>query len=389
MKNSYMKNFLLFAFSVALNFIFVACARFEIGNKTTESTDSTAAVYEADVLVSTLAGDGNEGSVDGLGMAAKFSYPEGIAVDKAGNVYIADKGNHHIRKTDSKGNTRTLAGSGILGFGGGGFADGPGTVAKFYWPEGIAVDSAGNVYVADKGNHRIRKIDSRGNVSTLAGSQYGFADGQRMAAKFYEPRGVAVDSTGIVFVTDTENHRIRKIDNRGRVSTLAGDGSAGFADGRGTSAFFNGPLGIAVDKAGNIYVADIGNHRIRKIDSNGMVYTLAGSGPSDHQGGGFADGPGTATKFCWPYDVAVDKAGNVYVADTSNNRIRKIDSKGNVSTLAGNGTDGFIDGQGTVAQFSAPKGIVLDSAGNLYVADTNNHRIRKITQVSSTKANGD
>ena len=358
------------------NFLVVILTIFSFifGASSLPSGDGTAKT--AGVNVTTLAGSDSQGFADGPGTSAKFYEPEGVAVDKAGNVYVADSGNHRIRKIDSTGNVTTIAGDGTVGF-----ADGKGTSAKFNAVSDVAVDTAGNVYVADLGNNRIRKINSTGNVITLAGSSArGYADGQGTSAKFNFPHGIAVDTAGNVYVADISSNRIRKIDSAGNVTTLAGQGKGdgifvgdGFADGKGTSARFNLPNGIAVDKAGNVYVADSINHRIRKIDSTGNVTTIAGDGTE-----GFADGNGTSTKFSKPYGIAVDKAGNIYVADMDNHRIRKIDSTGNVTTIAGDGTKGFADGNGTSAKFSRPSSIAIDNIGNLYVTDRNNHRIRKI-----------
>ena len=199
-------------------------------------------------------------------------------------------------------------------------------------------------------------------VSTLAGSTQGYTDGTGTSAKFYNPTGVAVDGAGNVYVADLSNHRIRKITTSGVVSTLAGSGTSGYTDGTGTSAQFNSPTGVAVDGAGNVYVADQGNHRIRKITTSGVVSTLAGSTS------GYTDGTGTSAKFYNPSGVAVDGAGNVYVADQSNHRIRKITASGVVSTLAGS-TYGYTDGTGTSAKFAYPFGVAVDGAGNVYVAD--------------------
>jgi sugar lactone lactonase YvrE len=200
-----------------------------------------------------------------------------------------------------------------------GFADGQGISASFHSPNGVAVDAGGNVYVADLGNHGIRKIAPSGSVSTLAGSgSMGFADGQGISARFNYPHGVCVDTGGNVYVADRENHRIRKITPSGSVSTLAGSGIQ-FADGQGTSASFSYPSGVTVDAGGIVYVADSGNERIRKITPSGDVSTLAGSG--NHAS---ADGQGTAASFHWPIRVAVDAGGNVYVADNNSNLIRKI-----------------------------------------------------------------
>jgi len=353
----------------------------KFNNPSGVAADSAGTVYVADYTnnrirkvlpdgtVSTLAGS-TQGFSDGAGSSAKFFRPAGVAVDSAGTVYVADTNNHRIRKVLSNGTVSTLAGSGVAGF-----ADGVGAAAQFSSPNGVIVNSAGTVYVADTFNHRIRKILPDGTVSTLAGSgTAGFADGAGATAKFKYPEGVAVDSAGTVYVADTQNHRIRKILPDGTVSTLAGSGTVGFADGPGAIARFWSPMGVAVDSAGTVYVGDQGNHRIRKILPDGTVSTLAGSGTA-----GFADGPGAIARFWSPMGVAVDSAGTVYVADTNNNRIRKILPDGTVSTLAGSGTAGIADGAGATAQFDNPKGVAADSAGTVYVADYFNHRIRKIT----------
>jgi prepilin-type N-terminal cleavage/methylation domain-containing protein len=263
----------------------------------------------------------------------------------------------------------TLAGST------GGFADGTGAAAQFSSPGSVAVDTSGAVYVADIFNHRIRKITPAGVVSTLAGSgTNGFTDGTGAAAQFFNPSGVDVDASGTVYVADAGNHRIRKITPSGVVSTLAGSGTGGFADGTGAAAQFNLPIGVVVDTSGTVYVADYGNQRIRKISPTGVVSTLAGSGTD-----GFADGTGAAAQFYGPSSVAVDSSGTVYVADSGNNRIRKITPAGVVSTLAGSGTAGFADGTGAAAQVRAPSGVAVDASGAVYVSDTFNHRIRKIS----------
>jgi DNA-binding beta-propeller fold protein YncE len=281
-----------------------------------------------------------------------------------------------VTTQDSGESAKTVLVSTLAG-GEGGFADGIGSDARFLGPSGIAIDAAGNLYVADMGNNRIRKITPAGEVSTLAGGEEGFAGGIGGDAKFDWPFGIfdwpfgiASDAAGNLYVADTENHRIRKITPAGEVSTFAG-GEYGLADGVGGAAMFKRPFGIASDAAGNLYVADTENHRIRKITPAGEVSTLAGSEE------GFADGFGSDAKFDWPSGIASDAAGNLYVADTENHRIRKITPAGEVSTLAGS-EEGFADGVGSDARFYHPSGIAIDAAGNLYVADPWNHRIRKI-----------
>jgi prepilin-type N-terminal cleavage/methylation domain-containing protein len=276
------------------------------------------------------------------------------------------------------GGSGTVAGNGgvvttFAGSGTAGLLDGAAATARFNTPYGVAVDSSGNVYVADTLNSLIRKITPTGTVSTFAGSgTAGFLDGAAGTAKFNYPQALAVDTTGNVYVADTANNRIRKITSTGTVSTLAGSGVAGSAEGTGTAAQFSNSFGIAVDSSGNVYVADTNNQRIRKITPGGVVMTLAGST------GGYANGTGAAAQFLNPQGVAVDSSGNVYVADGNNNRIRKITPGGVVTTLAGSGTAAFADGTGVNASFSAPRGIAADSAGNVYVADSTNKRIRLV-----------
>ena len=302
-------------------------------------------------------------------MVASFYYPTGIAVDSQGNVYVADQYNNRIRMIGPSGTVSTLAGSGNAAF-----SDGDGMAASFYRPVGITVDSDGTVYVADTVNMRIRKISPSGTVSTLAGSgNAGYSDGEGTAASFDHPTGVAVYSDGTVYVADQYNHRIRMIDRSGNVTTLAGSGSPMFADGDGVAASFYYPAGVAVDSNTIVYVADSANHRIRKITSLGNVSTLAGSGST-----AFSDGEGLAASFYYPTGVAVDSDGTLFVADYLNNRIRKISPSGNVTTFAGSGNAGYSDGEGLEASFSYPFGVSVDSNGIVYIADSGNQKIRKI-----------
>jgi len=322
--------------------------------------------------VSTIAGS-TEGTLDGTGTSAQFNDPAGIARDGAGNIYIAEAGNHRIRKIDPSGVVSTIAGSTQ------GYADGTGVAAQFDQPSGIALDGAGNLIIADFNNNRIRKLDlATAQVTTIAGASTigaagGTADGAGNIAEFNGPFSVAIDQLGNIYVADVGNHRIRKIDPSFLVSTLAGS-TLGFADGTGTAAQFTAPYGVAVDGFGNVYVSDLGNNKIRKVSSTGVVTTVAGSTS------GNSDGASTVAQFSTPAGLAVDAQGNIFVADVDNHNIRKIDPSGVVSTIAGTGTAGFLDGPGASAQFDQPFGIALGASGDLYVADVTNNLVRKLTK---------
>jgi sugar lactone lactonase YvrE len=293
-------------------------------------------------------------------------------MDRNGHLYVGDYNNQRIRKITPEGVVSTLAGSG-----GTGFNDGTGGSATFHFPSAVALDSSGNVYVADYNNHLIRKVSPAGVVTRLAGAgTYGNVNGSGATAKFDSPYGVAVDTSGNAYVADESNHQIRKITPEGMVSTLAGTGTAGFEDGTGISAKFNYPSGVALDTNGNLYVADASNNRIRKITQAGVVSTLAGMGSS-----GAVNGAGVTATFGNPSGVALDNNGNVYVADYNNHLIRMISPAGVVSTLAGVELVGHLDGLGVTAKFNHPSGVALDTSGNVYVADSNNNRIRKITPI--------
>jgi streptogramin lyase len=325
--------------------------------------------------VTTLAGNGTFGFADGPGNTAQFDRPNGVAVAPNGTVYVADIYNHRIRTINpTTGQVTTLAGNGTLGF-----ADGPGTTAQFNNPFGVAVAPTGTIYVGDTGNHRIRTINpTTGQVTTLAGTgNDGFTDGPGATAQFSFPRGVAVAPGGTIYVADTLNDRIRTINpTTGQVTTLAGTGTPGFADGPSTTAQFRYPADVTVAPNGTVYVADSSNDRIRTINpTTGQVTTLAGTGTP-----GFADGPSTNAKFNNPSGVSAAPGGTVYVADSNNDRIRAINpTTGQVTTLAGTGTAGFADGPSTTAQFNGPDGVTVAPNGTVYVADSINYRIRKIT----------
>lgn len=327
------------------------------------------------LTVTTLAGTATMvGTTDATGSAARFNHPAAIAADATGNAYIADTGNHLVRKVTAAGVVTTLAGTGAAGS-----ADGKGTAASFNAPAGIAVDAAGNVYVADTQNHTIRKITATGDVTTLAGSAgaSGSTDGKGGAARFFWPQGLALDAAGDnLYVADTNNHTVRKIALASAdVTTFAGAaGQSGSADGFGSAARFNAPSGVALDRNGNLYVADTDNATVRLITPGGVVSTLAGLAGSL----GAADGTGLAARFNHPNAVAVDDSFNVYVTDTDNHTVRKITSAlGVVATMAGQaGASGSADGIGAVARFNFPAGLAVNAAGDLFVVDTDNSTVR-------------
>lgn len=320
-------------------------------------------------IVTTFAGNGATGSIDGQGTSASFFHPRDAVLDAAGNVYVTDRDNFLIRKISSTGAVTTVAGNGIKAC-----TDGVGTAASFKFPIYIALDSNGNLFVSDYDSNAIRKIEPNGNVTTFAGNgSTGTADGQGTLASFYGPAGLYVDASNNLYVCDRENHLVRKISPSGLVSTFAGNGSNAVVDGSKLNASFKNPAGVTMDAAGNLYISDYVARNIRKIDTNGMVTTYAGNGTS-----GFLDGPASSAMFKDVHDVTCDSQGNLYVADLGNRCIRKIYPTGMVATLAGNLGTGFSDGTGGQASFTSPYGIGIDVQGRLYIADYGNNAIRRI-----------
>ena len=333
------------------------------------------ALLRAQDSVSTLAGFVlTPGFSNGFGTNALFADPAGLAADASGNLYVADNANHIIRKISAAGSVTTLAGEpGVPGS-----SNGTGPAAHFDSPSGLAVDGNGIVYVSDTGNHTIRRISAAGVVTTLAGvaGQSGATNEFGNPALFNTPLGLAVDTAGHVYVSDSGNHLIRKITPGGAITNLAGQpGAWGSLDGIGSAARFNRPVGLAVDSQGNVFVADAFNYAIRRITPAGVVTTIAGFAGND----GYTDGLGGAARFGKPAELAIDARGNLFVADSFNHTIRRVTPGGLVSTVAGRaGLDGSSDGVNGRARFFNPYGVALDPQGNLFVTDTYNQTLRSL-----------
>jgi DNA-binding beta-propeller fold protein YncE len=316
-------------------------------------------------VVTTLAGDGSPGFNDGALAQARFSDPFGVAIDAKGNVYVADAGeNNRIRKITPEGMVTTLAG------GEEGFQDGQGASAKFNTPSALAIDAQGNLYVADTGNNAIRKVTPEGAVTTIAGSgAIGFKDGAAREAEFNAPVGVAVGAEGDVYVADTYNDRVRKVTRDGQVTTIAGGGaSPGYLDGAALSAGFDTPCGVLVAPTGELYIADTGNNAVRKLTKEGQVTTYASAAPlADNQ-----------SLLLAPVGLALTNDGILYASASDRGRVAQIWPDGKVFAFAGAGS-GFAEGKGDDARFNSPAGIAIDERGALYLADSANYLVRELT----------
>jgi sugar lactone lactonase YvrE len=335
--------------------------------------------------ISTVAGNGTGGYTgDGTAAAsAEMNYPWNMASDSAGNIYIADNANNVIRKvTALTGNITTVAGNGTGGYAGDG---GAATSAELNAPDGVAVDGAGNIYIADLINMRIRKVDTSGTIMTVAGNGtegYTGNGGAAIGAELNYPDGVTVDNIGNIYFADSGNSVIRKVNvATGIITTVAGNGIVGYSGdgGAATSSELNSPYNVALDNAGNIYIADSGNNVIRRVAaSTGIITTVAGNGSQGYSGDG---GAATSAELNYPGGLVVDNAGNIYIADSNNNVIRKVATSGTITTVVGNGSPGYKGdgGAATSAELNGPQDVVLDGAGDIYIPDSSNNSIRKVS----------
>jgi uncharacterized protein (TIGR03437 family) len=351
------------------------------------TVDASGNVYVADssrVLkvdpnggAAVIAGGGSALGDGGPATAAKLGGPVDVAVDTAGNIYIADTGNHRVRRVGGLRTITTFAGSGQPALSGDGGSAAGATLSK---PAAVAADAAGNIYVSDAGNVRIRKISTQGIITTAAGGGAGLGDGgPATGALLRSPQALALDGIGNLYMADADDRRIRKIDPQGTITTVAGNGSSSYGgDGsRAASAGIGNPVGVGVDASGSLYIADTSYHRIYRVNPQGIISKVAGTGTYGYSGDG---GPATQANLYNPSAAVADTAGNLYIADTSNHRVRKVNAAGVITTIAGVGTAGSSGdgGQATNAALKNPTGLFLDGLGNLYIADQGNHRIRKV-----------
>ncbi len=362
-----------------------------VGAPALRAVESQQYLYESEVsrhsTITTIAGNGiaSGSGDDGPATEATLNTPAALAVDPMGNVYIADAFNHRIRQIAPDGAITTIAGTGEAGVTGDG---GVAVDARLRSPLGIAIDGEGSIYIADTYNHRIRKVTPDGVISTIAGtgeSGFGGDGGPATQAALAYPTSVAVAADGAIYIADTRNHRVRKLAADGTLTTVAGTGAAGFSGdgGPATIARLNSPRGVAVSSDGKLYIVDRENRRIRMVDTDGLITTIAGTGSSGFNGD---RGDATLATLRAPYGVAVDSRGNLFIADTFNHRVRKVTPDGNLDTVAGSDRFGF-SGDGWAAGFATlhyPLGVAVDIAGNLYIADSINHRIRKVWATANT-----
>lgn len=335
--------------------------------------------------ITTFAGNGTAGFAGDGGQAAvaQINRVVGLAADASGNLYLAEELNNRVRKVDANGVITTLAGTGAAGFTGDG---GPASQAQLNGPLGVCVGPSGDVFVNDQGNKRVRKISTSGTITTVAGNGSGANSGDggpATSAGMVIPIRCAVDKSGVLYIADQGAHRVRKVDAGGTISTYAGNGAQGFSGdgGAATQASLNNPTAVAVDASGNLFVTDQFNQRIRRIDPSGNILTVAGNGNASFSGDG---GSAIAATFNFPGGIAVDSSASLFIVDSVNQRVRKV-SGGTISTVAGTGTQGYAGDGGSALQavFNSPFPAALDAAGNLYIGDVGNNRVRKISGLST------
>lgn len=348
-------------------------------------------------IIITFAGNGyNEGTGNGgysgdggQATAAEFWAPEGVTFDASGNLYIADNANQCIRKVNTSDSISTIAGMGpaFSGFSGDG---GPATAAELSDPSGVAFDALGNLYIADLNNSHIRMVNTSGIINTIAGCNFGGYSGDggpATAAELGEASGIALDALGNLYIADASNQCIRKVNTSGIINTIAGLGPLGYGysgdGGPATAAELDVPSNIALDASGNLYIVDNQNSCIRKVNTSGTISTFAGLGPG-YSGFSGDGGQATAAEFNQPTDIALDALGNVYIIDAGNNRMRFVNTSGIISTLAGNNDQGYWGdgGPATAAEFDNVYGLTLDASGKIYIGDAGNNRVRIITSVT-------
>jgi hypothetical protein len=327
-------------------------------------------------VVNTYTGDGGQATDAGL------YNPLGVAVDASGNIYISDTKHHCIRKVDVAGVISTITGNGIAGYSG---DNGPAVDAQIDLPSKVAVDASGTIYFVDNANYRLRKISTSGIITTIAGNGTNNNSGDgglAVDAEINACAGLAIDNVGNIYFGDLGKHTIRKINTAGIITTVVGNGLSGYMGdgGPATAARLNEPFGIDIDNAGNLYIAEYVNNCIRKVSASGIISTLTGFITTGYSGDG---GPATNAILNRPVDVIADKYGKLYIADYNNHVIRRIESNGIISTIAGTGVGGFSGDEGvaTAAKLRGPGDVALDAHGSLYITDYTNNRIRKISDV--------
>jgi sugar lactone lactonase YvrE len=334
--------------------------------------------------INSIAGNGTAGYLGDGGPAtsAELNGPYGLAIDNAGNLYIADPANNRVRKVAlGTGIISTFAGNGTAGYSG---DNGPATSAELKVPVGMALDGAGNLYIADEGNSVIRKVNASGTITTMAGNNtvgYSGDNGLATSASLYAPSGVAVDNSGNLYIADTGNNRIREVAAAtGIITTIAGTGTAGYSgdNGAAVSATLNKPSAVVEGSTGNLYVLDTGNNVVRLVNTTGTITTIAGNGTAGYSGD---DGPATGATLHTPYGLNIDSSGNLYIADSANNVVRMVSTAGIISTIAGNGTAGYSGDNGAAisATLDNPQGVTVDNQGNVYISDQSNNRVREVS----------